>query len=241
MTHICVSNRTTIGSVNGLSPGRRQAIIWTNAGILLIGPLGTNFSEFLVEILIFSFKKMCLKVSSGKMRPFCLGLNELKGRGSRILSASFLSSYSLSWFIVKVPATAVFIKTSVTVAVNQSWLNSAHPHQIPFFKQCSYMINLNSKSIIWNQFDRQWFTASQTMIIQCFHLMWHFYLTVCDEYNAVNSSPPSAAYMCQSFWTALVQITACRLFGAKPISKPMLGYCQLDLYKQTSVKIESKF
>ena len=45
VTHICVSKLTIIGSDNGLSPERRQAIIWTNAGILLIGPLGTNFSE----------------------------------------------------------------------------------------------------------------------------------------------------------------------------------------------------
>ena len=45
MTHICIGNLTSIGSDNGLSPGRRQAIIWTNAGILLIGLLGTNFSE----------------------------------------------------------------------------------------------------------------------------------------------------------------------------------------------------
>ena len=36
VTHICVSNLTIIGSDNGLSTGRRQAIIWTNAGILLI-------------------------------------------------------------------------------------------------------------------------------------------------------------------------------------------------------------
>ena len=43
VTHICVSKLTSIGSDNGLLPGRRQAIIWTNAGILLIGPLGTNF------------------------------------------------------------------------------------------------------------------------------------------------------------------------------------------------------
>ena len=56
---------------------RRQAIIWTNAGILLIGPLGTNFSEILIEILTFSFKKMRLKVLSAKRRPFCLGLNVL--------------------------------------------------------------------------------------------------------------------------------------------------------------------
>ena len=77
VTHICVSKLTIIGPDNGLSPDRRQAIIWTNAGILLIGPLGTNFSEILIEILTFSFKKMCLKVSSAKRRPFCLGLNEL--------------------------------------------------------------------------------------------------------------------------------------------------------------------
>ena len=77
MTHICVSDLTSIGLDNGLSPGWRQAIIRTNAGILLIRPLGTNFSEFLVAILIFSFKKMHLKVSSAKRRPFCLGLNEL--------------------------------------------------------------------------------------------------------------------------------------------------------------------
>ena len=70
VTHMCVSDLTIIGSDNGLSPGRRQAIIRTNAGILLIRPLGTNFSEILIEILIFSFKKMRLKVSSAKMRPF---------------------------------------------------------------------------------------------------------------------------------------------------------------------------
>ena len=81
MTHICVSKLTIIGSDNGLSPDRRQAIILTNAGILLIGPLGTNFSEILIEILTFSFKKMRLKGSSAKRRPFCLGLNVLMRPG----------------------------------------------------------------------------------------------------------------------------------------------------------------
>ena len=77
VTHICVSKLTIIGSNNGLSPSRRQAIIWTNAGILLIWTLGTNFSEILSEIHAFSFKKMHLKMSSAKWRPFCLGLNVL--------------------------------------------------------------------------------------------------------------------------------------------------------------------
>ena len=77
VTHICVGKLTIIGSDNGFSPGQRQAIIWTNAGIFLIRPLGTNFSEILIKILTFSFKKMRLKVSSAKRRPFCLGLNVL--------------------------------------------------------------------------------------------------------------------------------------------------------------------
>ena len=77
VTHIWVRKVIIIGSYNGLSPGRRQAIIWTNAGILLIRPLGTNFNEMLIEILTFSFTKMRLKVSSAKWRPFCLGLNVL--------------------------------------------------------------------------------------------------------------------------------------------------------------------
>ena len=77
VTHICVGNLTIIGSDNGLSPERCQAIIWTKAGILLIGPLGTNFSEILIEIRAFPFKKMHLNMS-GKWRTFCLGLNVLR-------------------------------------------------------------------------------------------------------------------------------------------------------------------
>ena len=83
VTHICVSKITTISSDNGLSPGRRQAIICTNAGILLIQTLGSNFSEILREIFTFSFKKMHLKMSSGKCRPSCLGLNVLSNDGTQ--------------------------------------------------------------------------------------------------------------------------------------------------------------
>ena len=60
--HICVGNLTIIGSDNGLTPGRHQAIIWTNAEMLLIGHLGTNFIEILIGIQAFSFKKMHLKM-----------------------------------------------------------------------------------------------------------------------------------------------------------------------------------
>ena len=46
--------------------------------------------------------------------------------------------------------------------------------------------------------------------------------------NSFNSSTPSAAYMRQWIVSALVQIIACRLFGATPLSEPILGYDQLD-------------
>ena len=74
---MCVSKLTIFGSDNGLLRGRRQAIIGNNGGILLIGPLGTNFSEIWMEIQIFSLKKMCLKMSYAKCFPFRLGLNVL--------------------------------------------------------------------------------------------------------------------------------------------------------------------
>ena len=69
-----------IGSDNGLSPDRRQAIIWSNADVLQIGPLGAKFNKIWKKIITFSFKKMRLKMSSSKWRPFCLGLNVLMYR-----------------------------------------------------------------------------------------------------------------------------------------------------------------
>ena len=117
-THICVGNLTTIGSDNGLSPGRRQAIIWTNAGILLIGPLGTNFNEILIEIRAFSFTKIHSKMSSGKWRPFCLGLNVVK--------------LELAWIIISHWSTSmwVFVRAIILRLVDLSLLVKEDPGPI---------------------------------------------------------------------------------------------------------------
>ena len=69
VTHICVSKLTTISSDNGLLPGRGPAIIWTNAGILLIGLLGTSGSDMLIKIQTFSLKKIRLKMLFAKCCP----------------------------------------------------------------------------------------------------------------------------------------------------------------------------
>ena len=99
VTHICVSNLTIIASDDGLSPVRHQAIIWTNAVTLLIGSLGTNFSEIVIEIYRFSFKKLHLKMSSAKWRPTCLGLNVLSGSLGGIIAVQAVQLPSTAnWF-----------------------------------------------------------------------------------------------------------------------------------------------
>ena len=77
VTYICVGSLIIIGSDNGLSLGWHQAIIWTNTELLSIRPLGTNQWNVYWNSK-FPFKKVHLKMSSGKCRPFCLGLNVLK-------------------------------------------------------------------------------------------------------------------------------------------------------------------
>ena len=77
MTHICVSKFTIIALDNGLSPGRRQAIIWTSAGILLIGPLGSNFSKISIEFITFFTQENALEIVVCEMaamlsRPQCV-------------------------------------------------------------------------------------------------------------------------------------------------------------------------
>ena len=102
MTHICDSKLTSIASDNCLSPGQRQAIIWNNAGILLIGPLGTNFSEILIEIQTFSLKKIHLKMSSAKCRPFCLGVNVLMESEAILYFLWFPTLLQMGWIFYHV-------------------------------------------------------------------------------------------------------------------------------------------
>ena len=84
VTHICVSNLTIIGSDNGLSPGRRQAIIWTNAVILLTGRLGTNKLQWNVNrnsyIFIQEnlFENIVWKMAAILTRPQCDIIRKIK-------------------------------------------------------------------------------------------------------------------------------------------------------------------
>ena len=96
----------------------------------------------------------------------------------------------------------------------------------------------------------------QTMIsLKCVHecpvdstgsgLAWHWtgdkWKTAPMVTQFINSSPPSVAYRHQWIGLVLVQIMACHLFHARPLSKPMLIYFQLDPWEQILMKFESKY
>ena len=108
MTHICISKLTNIGSDNVLSPGRHQAIIWTNAGLLLIGPSGKNVSDILIEIHTFSFKKMHWKMSSGKWRPFRFNLNVFTHLGLSQVFWSLEAILKMKELVVKISIVRYF-------------------------------------------------------------------------------------------------------------------------------------
>ena len=76
VTHICVSELTVIGSDNGLSPGRRQAIMWTNDGILLIRPLNKLQWNFIrnsnISIQQNALENVVCEMASILSRPQCV-------------------------------------------------------------------------------------------------------------------------------------------------------------------------
>ena len=98
VTYKCVDKLIIIRSDNGLSPGWHQAITWTNDGRLPIGPIGTKFSDVLIEIHIFPFKKFQLKMSSAKWRPFCLGIIKMLTK-CLVMACSGPNYYLKQWWL----------------------------------------------------------------------------------------------------------------------------------------------
>ena len=101
--------------------------------------------------------------------------------------------------------------------------------------------NTSKKVWTWIMCGLLWLDSSQFYPYPSGFLHWHcgilaVVLSLVSEptlkiwvnttHGSINSSPPRATYMRQWIKSALVQIMACRLLGAKPLSKPMLGYWQ---------------
>ena len=135
----------------------------------------------------------------------------------------------------------------------------SNPSDLP----CFILIHKLSSGILWHSPENNFIGIAQginlnnefendtfrTIFVSPRHQWVHNQLTVATYENhtksisnfyasmiSINLSPPGAAYMRKWIGWALVQIMACRLYGTKPLSKPMLGYCQLNPKEQTSVK-----
>ena len=168
VTHICVSDLITIGSDNGLSPSRRQAIIWTNARILFIGPLGINFSEILIEIHTFSLKKMHLKMSSAKGRLFRLGLD--------VINSQETSHTSPSWASYGVSTVKIFEKIDGVKTASQC---NEHTQQYEF---STHTVKISAKCISYSDHSGRCMVESINRL---------------NRYHFHSISPKSSATECQ--------------------------------------------
>ena len=119
-------NWVSIGSDNSLLPIRRQAIIWTNVGILLIQTLGRNFSEILSKIHTFSFKKMHFKIPS-KWWPFWSGADELTFLVLKLESNRIIRY--IPWLLI-----------SCLLYYIRSW-STLLPDGTNYLNQCWFLIN----------------------------------------------------------------------------------------------------
>ena len=100
---ICVSRLTSIGSDNGLSLCRGQAIIWTNAEIMLIRTSGTNFSEIISGIHIFPARQFIWKC--------------------RLRNGGDFASAWMCWYTpITIPMT--FVSRGIPISSTHNWIRN---------------------------------------------------------------------------------------------------------------------
>ena len=147
--YIYVSKLTIIGSDNGLSPGQRQAIIWTNAGILLTGSLVTHFNETLTQFIYFhsrkSFWKCRLENSASMSQPQCVNWPFVRGTVDR-------------WWIPYKGLVTWSFDVSFVVGENKL-LNKQHNWQWFETPWCSCECNCDvlNGNCDWHPFFSRWF------------------------------------------------------------------------------------
>ena len=99
VTHTCASKLTIIGSGNGLSPGRHQTIIWTKAGILIIGPLGTNVNSN-IFIQEDAFESVVCEMAAMLFWLQCVKHYDIQyTSGINVMKHQCINTISLNWCI----------------------------------------------------------------------------------------------------------------------------------------------
>ena len=117
--HLCISKLGHHWSDNGLLPTQHQAIIWTNVGLLKIGPLETIFSE----IWIYSFV-----YTSGHCRRWRSRMEVKIMAGSLFVHCKIAYFYSVTaekWLIVSLPNFVTIRRTYFSISCKIfSWIRS---------------------------------------------------------------------------------------------------------------------
>ena len=141
---------------------------------------------------------------------------------SRKLKIFCLKRYAIVLWLICTPIIS-YIFSMVDHTQERAILEFPSPHLV----HCGLQIKPINNSLLWVLGLRNCCCKVPDLkgIIQDFIVCMFLML---PTHCSFNNSPPSGAYMHQGIRVALVQKMACRLFGAKPLSKPMLGYCDLD-------------
>ena len=157
MTHICVGKLIIIGSDNGLSPDRRQAIVWTNARLLSIGSVRTYFNENLIKIQQFSFKKMHVKLSSAKWRPSCLGLNVLNGKDLRRKCLRIYYISGITWHSLRPLDVCIYIY----------WIKPSFVYELAWWLiHCNWTLR---NQILWILIKTESFSSKEMSFLNVFY------------------------------------------------------------------------
>ena len=96
--YICVGNLTIIWPDNGLSLGRRQAIIWTNAGILFPEEQTSLNRYSCIFIQENSFENVVCEMASILSRPQCVNLPSYQGKHMLIAMPYIATEISNGYF-----------------------------------------------------------------------------------------------------------------------------------------------
>ena len=153
--HICISKLTNSGSDNGLLPGRCEAIIWTNDGLLLTWALAINFSEILSEMQTFSFNHSrkfiwtCrLQNGASLSQPQCVK----KITGTKHVTSHYLNQWWPSSQKDTTPAQCV-----------KKWV----PHTVAFFRKFvklwKYTCELDLNSCFFHRKLQTWLYIQQAI------------------------------------------------------------------------------
>ena len=143
------------------------------------------------------------------------------------------SSVSLTSVEDGFPSQRVSIAENASIWWRHHTLDGAEP-------VANTVLDTNSKPFASSKFLHKLMLSNKFLSVDIIQNGWRN-LAKYRSARRVDSSPPSAAYIRRWTVSALVQVMACRLGGAKPLSEPMMTYCPWDPKEHISMKFYLKF